>query len=121
MRVSIEHGTETSGMFKKTTYYTVAVKVDFTEEEAAILNKAELGDHIVMERELPANRVDIGDPNHWHLRLKHLPDPKKNLYVLKTTGEAQAYEEELKEAMQIVKQAIDAHRDVKVENKSFEL
>lgn len=121
MRVSIEHGTETSGIFKKTTYYTVAVNVQFSEEEAAILKKADLMDHIVMERGLPPNRRDIGEPDMWNLRVKDLSTPKHNLYVFNTTAEAKRYEEEVMERMQDVKAAIEEHRDVKVESKTYEL
>lgn len=122
MRVNIEHGTETKGMFKKETFYTVTCKVDFSEEELAILKKAELLDHIIMDREVPPNRHDPdGNGTYWHLRINYLAKPKGDTYVCRTTGEAQIYEEELKEALPLVKQAIDANRDVKVESKSFEL
>jgi len=78
-------------------------------------------DHIVLERPLPANRRSIGDDSHWNLKVKGLMDPKDNLYVFNTTAEAQGYEEALKDALGDVKEAIEAHRDVKVESKSFEL
>lgn len=120
MRVSIEHGTETKGIFKKETFYTVTVKVDFSEEEAAIIKKAELDMAVVMERPVPPNRHDPdGKGDYWNLKVYQLA--KGDTYVCRTTGEAQAYEEELKEALPLVKQAIDNNRDVKVESKSFEL
>lgn len=105
-------------MFKKTTFYTVTVKVDFTEEEAAVIKKADLDRAVVMEREVPPNRNEV-EPGYWDLKVYQLADG--NTYVCRTTGEAQAYEEELKEALPLVKQAIDNNRDVQVENKSFEL
>ena len=89
----------------------------------AILKKAQLLDHIVLERGVPANRRSLGpgEDDFWDLKVKALTDPKANLYIFNTTAEAQRYEEELKEALGHVKGAIDAHRDVKVESKSFEL
>lgn len=120
MRVNIEHGTETKGVFKKETYYTVTVKVDFTEEEAAIIKKAELERAVIMDRSCPPLRHEV-EEGHWNLKVYNLMHPKGDTYVLRTTGEAQAYEEELKEALPLVKQAIDKHREVRVESKSFEL
>jgi len=122
MRVSVEHGTESTGLFKKTTYYTVTLKVVFTEEEAAILKQADLLDHIIMEREVPPNRHDPdGEGTWWHLSVKDLFNPKGDVYLFRTTGEAKRYEESLMEHMRLVKEVIDEHRDVEVESKTFEL
>ena len=121
MRIAIEHGTETKGLFRKETFYTVTVKVQFTEEEAAVLKKEKLLDHIVMERGQPVNRGPVDDEDFWHLRVRHLMDPKGNTYVLESEGVAQEYEEELKTSLKAVKAAIDSNKDVQVENKSYEL
>lgn len=100
----------------------VTVKVDFTEEERAVLQGAKLTNHIVLERE---PRIDINDrsvdPDIWHLRVRHLMDPKPDEYPLATVQQAKAYEEELMEALRDVKAAIEENSDTEVENKSYEL
>ncbi len=138
MRVSIEHGTETKGLLRKTTFHLVLLSVEFSEEEKAIIRERKLERDIILERDVPANvdedkhanrgllskvvtaAVKGRDANHFHLTIgKLLSGPDS--YALSTPLEAKEYEEELKEKLVILKDFIMGNKEVKQKSASFEL
>ena len=49
MRVNINTTEQTTGLLRKKTYYNIGCKVEFTEEEKAIIKKSKLEDRIFMD------------------------------------------------------------------------
>ena len=49
MRVNINTTEQTTGLLRKKTYYNIGCKVEFTEEEKAVIEKSKLEDRIFMD------------------------------------------------------------------------
>ena len=123
MRVSIEHREEQKGMFRKTTYHVVDLQVQFNEEEKQTVRENDLGDVVILEREPQAGV--IGDRSAtadiFHLRIRHIVNGKTESYACNTPREAKVYEQQLTEALTLLKQYLSEHSEVEEKSKSFEL
>jgi hypothetical protein len=138
MRVNIEHKTETKGLLRKTTFHIVALAVDFSDEEKAIIKERKLEHDVVLERDVPANvdeekhaergllakvvtaAVKGRDANHFHLTIGKLLNGV-DLYALATPLEAKEYEAELKERLTSLKGYIMGNAGIEEKTSSFEL
>ena len=125
MRVSIEHSERTTGFFSKKTLYDVMVKVEFSEEEQAIIKKRDLKDAIIVERKASAGReADVekmGLHDAVHLKIWHLLNGKGNAHSFHTPQDAKAYEAKVKEAMPKLKSYIMDNETIENTSTSFEL
>ena len=125
MRVSIEHTERQEGMFRKTTYYVVHCKVDFSQEELEIIKQRKLEKTIVMER-----------PVHAHIKNKDRFEGAFNLsisglmssshangeqYVCATPQDAKMYEAELIEQLKLLNAFIYENVQVEEKSQTFEL
>lgn len=138
MRVNIEHGTETKGLIRKTTFHLVALTVEFSEEEKAIIKERKLERDLILERGVPANvneekhesrgllskvvtaAVKGRDANHFHLTIGKLLNGT-DTYALATPLEAKEYEAELKDKLVTLKGYIVGNAGVEEKTSSFEL
>lgn len=58
MKVSLRKEDETSGLLRKTTEYTLYVKVELTEEEKAAIKKAGIEDFLLMPYSYRGTELD---------------------------------------------------------------
>lgn len=148
MRVSIEHGEIREGMIRKTTYHTVSVLVEFTDEEKQIIEQRGLQRDVLLNRGVPANEdaskydssslsdklasgnmlglaVGIGKAliikeDIRILRISTLLKGK-DTFVLRQPSDAKNYEEELKDALVKMKGYIVDNAGIEQKSTSFEL
>ena len=138
MRVQIEHKTETKGLLRKTTFHIVALTVEFSDEEKAIVRERKLERTVILERDVPANvdedkhaergllakvvtaAVKGRDANHFHLTIGKLLNGVDQ-YALATPLEAKEYEAELAEVLAKLKAYIMENAGVEQKSSSFEL
>lgn len=117
MKVSISHGEKSKGLIFTKRFYTVTIRVQFSNEELAIIDQRKLKNIIVVERDCPpdekhhnekgkltriATNIANGFQNPYNLTIGKLvrgPDT----YTLTTPVEAKAYENELTEMLQVLK------------------
>lgn len=127
MKVSIEHSERVTGWISKKRFPLISLRVEFSEEEKSIINTANIGGVIIMERDHPA---DINDNNPklkdiWYLTFgKLLRNQQKGLldeYTVTTPAEARMYEENLKTALRQAKDYLEASRPVEQKSSTFEL
>jgi len=119
MRVSINHSEKQTGVFRKTTHYIVTVKVDFSEEEKAIIKQRDLKSTVIMTRSTPSH-INTSIDDIWDLTISKLlsgPDD----YGLETLAKAKDYEEVLIDSLKELKDYISANEEVEEKSKSFEL
>lgn len=123
MRVSIEHEEEKHGLFRKTTYYTVSLTVDFSEEEKQVIKDSDLGDSLILERPPQANIKDStqGLEDIFHLRIKDLVKGKPDKHTWATPAEAKNYEADLKEVLPKLKEYIEQNSGIEEKSTTFEL
>ncbi len=141
MKVSIQHTERTTGVLRRTTIHGVVVRVDFSEEEQAIIVHRNLKYDVVLERgysaELSNKQVrkqenrGIGrklitaavsgmDANSTNLTINKLlkgPDT----YFLDTPLEAKVYEDELRKRLVQLKDYIVGNEGIVTKSSSFEL
>lgn len=138
MRVNIEHKTETKGLLRKTTFHIVALTVEFSDEEKAIVRERKLERVVILERDVPANvdeekhaergllakvvtaAVKGRDANHFHLTIGKLLNGVDQ-YALATPLEAKEYEAALKEKLPSLKGYIMENAGIEEKSSSFEL
>ncbi|MEP2085052.1 MULTISPECIES: hypothetical protein [Hyphomicrobiales] len=123
MRVNIEHGETQTGMFRKTTHYTVTVNVQFTEEEKHIIKQRKIGDAIVVERGVPSDRDArkfSGIEHVFNLTIDRLLKGE-DAYAFSTPLEAKEYEQLLKDSLLNLKNYIVENEGVENKSTSFEL
>lgn len=141
MKVTINHVQKTTGMIRKTTHHGVAVRVEFSAEELAVIHERRLEKDIVMERGYPSDMsagaiekhenkgmgrklltaaVSGTDALHFHLTVHKLMKGE-DVYFLKTPVEAKAYEAELKDKLVQLKGWIVGNAELETETESFEL
>jgi hypothetical protein len=122
MRVSIEHSEKTEGLIFKTKYFHVKLKVEFSNEERAIIQQRKLEKDIIMERNPPADvKVKPGDNlNIFDLTIGKLAKRGEDTYVVATPLEAKSYEGELVQRLQVLKAHIMENASTGT-SKSFEL
>ncbi len=127
MQVSIEHREATSGLFKKVTLQEVAITVQFTEEERAIIKKHRLEQAIVLEREpnayrtkhlTQAERIQLADV--FHLKVDSLLRGT-DVYACDTPLEARQYDANLKDALRNLKAYLTENVDAPAGVETFEL
>lgn len=126
MRVAIEHTQKTTGFFSKTTHYIVSLTVQFSQEEKHILKKA--GDAIVLRREPDTQTKPFANEEeaailgrHLHLTVSKLLKGKTDAYSLASPAEAKQYDNNLREALQDLKNYISANSEVVSGKDTFEL
>ncbi len=119
MRVSIEHRERTTGLLRRTTQYEVVTKVDFSDEELAIIQHRRLENTIVLERSpdrIHASKftqqelADLAD--QWHLKIKSLMKRGPDVHTLDTPIEAKQYEHDLTGALRQLKVYIEGNATV---------
>jgi len=126
VKVSIDHSEVKKGFLKKKTYNQVAVTVQYTDYELAVIRKNKIEDHVILERTLDADRNDYDDMaklgllDRFHLRVKHFIGGKPNTYILNSPAESKVYEQEVTEALKNLKQFIENATE-EPESTSFEL
>jgi hypothetical protein len=110
MKVTITHSTKTTGMMTKTTYFEVAVAVQFSPQERSIIETHKLGEVNVLDRDPPANSSvrDETDRSIFNLRISQLLRGQ-DTYACATPLHAKNYDAELREAMPRLKAYIDAN------------
>lgn len=102
MRIKITHHDLKEGRLFKNTFHEVHVTVDFTHEERQIVRQRGLSQTKIMDRRPADARQD--DPDEWfELRMDHLFERKPDRFRCKTPSEAKIYEEDLVEALRMVK------------------
>lgn len=125
MRVTINHVEKTSGFLKKTTYYVVVCRVDFTEEEKHIIKERKLGWTVVLPRPKPCNEKpdEYRDENFYNLIIGTLNSSDKfpDEYALATPSEAKEYEHRLTEALKVTKEFIMNNAEIEQKATTFEL
>lgn len=141
MKVTINHVQKTTGMIRKTTHHGVAVRVEFSAQELAVIQERQLERDIVLERGYPSDMSDAAiekeesrglgrallkaavsgrDALHHHLTVNKLLHGE-DVYFLSTPMEAKAYEQELKEKLVMLKNWITGNAEVETATESFEL
>ncbi len=127
MRVSIDHREITTGLLRRTTQYEVVTKVDFSDEELAVIRHRRLEDTIVLERvpdRIHASKftqqelADLAD--QWHLKIKSLMKRSPDVHTLDTPIEAKQYEQDLTGALRNLKAYIEGNATL-AGAKTFEL
>jgi hypothetical protein len=125
MRVSIEHGQKTTGLFSRTTWYTIKTVVQFTPEEKDVIKRAKLKDSVLLERvnERQAKGLSNAEfetlKHHYYLRVRDLI--AGDVFEVATPVEAKAYEEELKEALNNLKAHLEANETAPSGRQTFDL
>ena len=126
MRVAIEHKEAVSGLIKKVPQVEVTAVVQFSEEERAIINSWNLGDVIVVERQMDAQRAAKHKGDQYgaqapyeHLRIGQLTQGPDR-YLFDTPHDAKVYQEQLVEGLKTLK-AYLANCASLAEPQSFEI
>ncbi len=123
MKVDIKTGDRTTGMVFKKTYPTVTLKVEFTEEEKAIIKQNRLEDVIVIERDCPADRDAAKSyDGQWNVRVSSLLYSEKSglEHVGRSNGEIKGFIDQAKENLPKLKAMIEGNA-TEAEDESFEL
>jgi hypothetical protein len=109
MRASIEHKEIASGLIKKVPQVEVTVAVQLSEEERAIVERWNLGERVVVERQINAHRLGKMKADQYdyeanleHLRIAHLLRGP-NRYVVDTPLDAKVYQNEVVEGLKSLK------------------
>ncbi len=138
MKVNISHKEKTHGLVFKKTLHGVALQVNFSAEELAIIHERKLSRVVLLERDVPAdvdkeshsNRglvrkiataaVNGIDANHFDLTFGKLIRGKDE-YFFNTPIEAKSYAEELKtDTLPLAKAYLEGDKTTG-ESDSFEL
>ena len=137
MKVSINHTEKTQGMIRKTTYHGVVVKVEFSAEETAIIEKRGLWKDIVVERGADAltdpdkhdkkglarkivqASISGADSLNFHLTVRKLRDG--DTFFFTTPLEAKEYEDIVKENLVKLKGYILGNEGVEQKSDTFEI
>lgn len=138
MKVDILHTEKSTGLIFRKKHHGITVRVDFSEEERAIIKRRKMERDVVMERDYPsdvnaekhANRslgrvvatavVAGRDANHFHLTIGRLlkgPDT----YFVSSPIEAKTYEANLMADLEILKRYITENEGITQTSQSFEL
>ena len=106
MKVDITHEEKKVGFISKKTHYISNVQVGFTDEERAIIQTSNIDNHIIAERNIVPNGHDIGDPNVFNLKIRHLLKGKDSYAFF--TQQAQAkYQEDVMRSLKGLKAFIE--------------
>lgn len=130
MRANIEHKEVTTGLLRKTTWFQVVTRVDFSEEEKAIIKQRKLQDTIILEREPDVSKGDTAERREFlrslgdaiHLKICDLLNPSKpNVYHLRTPLEAKQYEQAVLESLKKLKQYLIGNEGIEEKSKTIEI
>ncbi len=122
MKVEIRNVEVTKGMIRKKTFPAVLVKVEYSEEEKAIIKQNDWNDLVLVERPLPADKdpksfESFGD-DFFNLTVWKAGDG--DTYAFTNTGQAQNYINQVKEKLVKLKRAFEGSQ-TEAEDESFEL
>lgn len=123
MKIDIEHEEVRKGLVFKKTYHMVKCRVQYSEEERAIIDKADIEDVIVMERP-PSAELDPrpdDDPAWYFLRIGHFIKGGWNEYCTLSPSDAKIYEQELIGSLKELKEYIQQNAGIEETTTSFEL
>lgn len=122
MKVTITHSTTTQGLMRKTTYFNVAVAVQFSTEERGVIERYDLGVLEVLERQPPATARGGADSERglYNLTVAGLLRGE-NTYLCATPLEAKSYDSELRDALPKLKAYLDANAMPRTGSDTFEL
>lgn len=138
MKIDIVHTEKTTGLIFKKRHHGVTVRVQFSDQEKAIIKERKLQRTVILERDCPSdvdpekhNQRSNGrviatalmkgrDANHFHLTIGKLLDGP-DTYFLSTPLVAKAYELELVEKLPDLKDYIVENEGVSGGTLSFEL
>lgn len=137
MKVSLNHVEKTHGVIRKKTYHGVQVKVEFSAEEAAIIEKRGLWRDVVLERDADAltdpekhekkglarkivqASIAGADSLSFHLTVRKLRDG--DTYYFGTPAEAKMYEDDLKQNLVNLKNWILGNEKIEQKSDTFEI
>jgi len=124
MKVDIKNVEVTKGMLRKKTFPAVKVKVDFSEEEKAVIKQNDWDKMVLVERGVPADQkpeafASFGEDFHY-LNVWKISNGEGDIYAFKNTGQAQMYIDEVKESLVQLKGVLEGSQS-EAEDESFEL
>ena len=119
MKIDIKRGETTRGMIRKTTFHTVTVIAEMTDEEKAIIKQNKLERVVVLERGLSAtsenddfSRKHIQEhPDAYMLKVKDMMHKDGDTHNFHSIGEANQYVAQLKEVLPKVKAMLDGNTE----------
>jgi hypothetical protein len=138
MKIDIKHVEKSQGLVFKKTFHGVALTVQFSEEENAIINQRKLGRTILIERDVPADQnaekhqnrgivsklataaLKGADANHFDLTIGKL-QAGTDTYYLPTPLAAKEYEAVLRNRLPDLKAHIMGNAEIERKSDSFEL
>ena len=117
MKVSLRREDEKSGLIRKTTEYVLYVKVDLTPEERAAIEKAGIGDYLMLPYSYKG--VDL----NWTVKsMVYASDKSSESRFVSADAIARSQNEEtIKEKLKALKSQIDAQLAGGSGSESFEL
>ncbi|MDE1945381.1 MAG: hypothetical protein KGI03_03875, partial [Patescibacteria group bacterium] len=122
-----EHNDKTSGLFGNVHQVEVFTRVQFSEEELAIIKSRKLKDYVVLKRKPDSRTAKKFDAEYmasiadgYHLRVKDLMKEDADRFTFDTPVDAKVYEENLTAALKQLKSFIVGNAGV-AEAKTFEL
>ena len=125
MRVNIEHGQKSTGLFSRTTWHTIRTSVQFTPEEMDVIKRTKMKNLVVLERvnwrkAKGLTQVEFDQlKSAYYLRVKDLISG--DVHEVETPVEAREYEEILKEALHALKSHIEASATAPAGRQTFDL
>ena len=120
MRVTIDHSEFKEGLIFKTRYHAVDVKVEFNEEEKAIVKKNQMADLVLLERTNEAHRGPKDEHYSVEVQLKAFMKRKPDRHVVKDPLEAREYDAIVREVLGNLKEHLVAGGEP-LESSTFEL
>lgn len=120
MQATITHSTTTQGMMTKTTYFSVGISVQFSPDEASVIQRYDIGSLEILDREHPASLRKSNNPEGaFNMRVSHLV--RGDTYLCATPLEAKTYDSKLRDALSKVKAYIDANMTPMSGSDTFEV
>lgn len=116
LKIDIETGTKTTGLFSKKTFYTVILKIQLSEEEKAIIKSRQLEEHVIMEMPQPAS---IEMARTWTITFENLL-AGEYYYDTNTPAEAKVYQDKLIKSLKSAKEYL-LNNETDAENISLEI
>ena len=138
MRIDIQHVEKSKGLVFRKTLHGVALTVQFSGEEEAIIKTRRLGNDVIVERGAPADvdaekhasrglmkkiataAVKGMDGNNFHLTATKLMRGT-DTYFFNTPLEAKEYEEHIREVLPNFKEHLLGNAEIANKSDSFEL
>jgi hypothetical protein len=128
MRVTFEHRTKVVGMMRKVTQYDVALTVDFSEEEKAIIAQFSLAETCILERQLDSIRIKkyseqdlIALAQDFNLTVRGLLRDRTDIFTFDRYIDARNYQFEATDGLKKLKAFLQLHAEPLPSPTSFEL